>query len=180
MASPVHLIKRFFGAVRPGAPSKTDEQWALSTLSSAEAQIWDRMNNPDRRHAVQVARDVSRQVGSELGIDESDLDPWIVPAALLHDSGKVVSGFRTPARVVATVLWAVADDAVAEQWMSSRRSTLRRMAQYRNHPALGADLLRAADAHEYTAAWAEQHHLPASSWTMPVEIAHILKRCDDD
>lgn len=184
MAGIAHLAKRFFGAIRPGAPRTADEQWAIAALSQGEAEIWSRMNNPDRRHAIQVARDVEQELTTSAAHDDSplqtELASWAVPAALLHDSGKVVSGFRTPARVVATVLWSVAGDEVAEKWLTSKRRPLRRMAEYRLHPQIGAELLQAAGAHEHTVAWAAQHHTPRTGWTVPVEIGDVLKRCDDD
>lgn len=179
MAGLLHLCKRFFGAVRPGPPSADDEAWATRQLLIGERDIWVRMNNPDRRHAVAVARAVVHTLQAEA--DQAMVPRPVVAAALLHDSGKVVSGFRTPARVAATVWWAVADDAVAEAWEARSGSGLRaRMAQYRNHPRLGAELLEAAGSDRLTSDWAAQHHLPELQWTVPVEIGRVLKSCDDD
>ena len=179
-AAALHLVKRFFGSLRPGPPSADDERWARSNLSAGEREIWSRMSNPDRRHAVGVARAVvvafDRDVGSP---DGRPLDRPVLAAALLHDSGKAVSGLRTPARVLATLLWALADEEVARRW-AGQRGLRQRLGQYRLHPELGGELLRAAGADPLTVEWAEQHHRPESAWTVPVEIARVLKACDDD
>ena len=172
LAAPIHLARRFAGSLRPGAPGVVDERWAESHLGPGEVALWRRMANPDRRHAVAVARRVAAQLGP-------DATRPVVAAALLHDVGKVVAGYRTPARVVATVVWAVVDDRRMSRW-SRARQPWRRLAQYRNHPALGAELIRHAGGAELTAAWAGEHHLPAERWTIPTPVGSVLKSCDDD
>src|SRR5207302_4822189 len=100
-----HLARRFFGSLRPGGPPADDETWARSHLRPGEVELWARMSGADRRHAVGVAR----------GVPES-----VVPAALLHDVGKVSSGLGTYGRVVATVAGAVAGREMAAAWSESR------------------------------------------------------------
>ncbi len=178
MAGLAHLAKRFFGAVKPGPPSSLDESWAVSQLSPGEVDIWNRMNNPDRRHAIEVARAV---VAGYPSIDDNPIDRSVVAAALLHDSGKVVCRFRTPSRVFATVVWAAADESLADRWLESGRGGYRtRLAQYRRHPELGRQLLVEAGAEPLTGDWAAQHHLPEELWTVPLPIGRLLKDCDDD
>ncbi|MEM7275654.1 MAG: HD domain-containing protein [Actinomycetota bacterium] len=180
-----HLTKRFVCAVRPGPPSAADDAWARRHLLPGEIALWERMNNPDRRHAVAVARAVTRELVAA-GVAPADRPPDrpVVAAALLHDAGKVVSGLRTPARVAATVFWGVADDGRAARWAAEAagppRGIKARLGAYRRHPELGAELLRAADADPLTVAWAAEHHRPESSWTVPVPIGRVLKACDDD
>lgn len=171
-----HLTRRFFGAVRPGAPAADDERWALDHLGSGEAGIWNLMNNPDRRHAIAVAKAV---VDDERLADEEP-EQAVVAAALLHDCGKVVCRMRTPARVVATMVWAVAPDDQADRWLDSAGGFRLRLAQYRRHPVIGAELLQRAGADPLTWQWAAQHHLPERRWTVPVEIGRVLRDCDDD
>ncbi len=172
MASIVHLASRFLGSIRPGPPSIDDSAWAERHLLPGERDVWQTMSNPDRRHAVAVARDVSAELGD-------DCERWIVAAALLHDSGKVVSGYRTPARVVATLVWSVVDRRRAAEW-EQRGRPLRRLAQYRRHPELGEAALRRVGADGRTADWAGDHHRPESAWRVPPEIGVVLKRCDGD
>lgn len=183
MAEVLHLARRFFGSLRPGPPAPADEAWAKGWLTEGEQRIWNTMSNPDRRHAVAVARAVADGWSFEAS-GGSERDRAVMAAALMHDSGKVISGYRTPARVAATVVWAVADDRVANRWLeqrSGRRFDPRfRLAQYRRHPELGADMLRQAGADPLTADWAEQHHQPEERWTVPLEAGRLLKACDDD
>ena len=177
MAGLLHLARRFLGSIRPGPPRPDDETWARGRLTSGELEVWERMSNPDRRHAVAVARAVVDRWPAEL----DPPDRPVVAAALLHDSGKVLSGLRTPARVAATVVWAVLDDDVAERLLEGQRDGLRaRLARYRRHPELGADLLRRAGSDPLTSSWAAEHHRPEERWTVPLAVGRILKDCDDD
>lgn len=129
------------------------------------------MSNPDQRHAVTVARDVA----SEL----PDAERPVMAAALLHDVGKVQSQFRTPARVAATIWWAVADDDKADQWLSVS-GMRQRLAEYRRHPEIGEQLLLDAGADALTAGWAADHHKPVEKWRIDPVLGDVLKRCDDD
>lgn len=168
-----HLARRFAASVRPGPPSADDDAWVRANLTSGERFVWDRMSNPDRRHAAGVARAVAADLGT-------DADRPVIAAAVLHDSGKVVSGLRTPARVAATLLWATLDDEVAMRWADRPRGWKRRLGQYRLHPSLGAELLAEAGSDPLTVAWTREHHLPAEEWTVPLAVASVLKACDDD
>ncbi len=179
MGELVHLTKRFFGSIRPGPPAADDEAWARSRMLPEERAIWERMSNPDRRHAVTVARAVVA-AWPALGAGPEP-ERAVVAAALLHDSGKILSGLRTPARVVATVVWAVASDDVIDRWDDGSSGGLRsRLARYRRHPELGAELLRAAGSDRLTWSWAGEHHLPEQRWTVPIATGRVLKACDAD
>lgn len=172
------MTKRFFGAIRPGPPSPEDEGWATAHLLPGEIDVWHQMNNPDRRHAVMVARAVAAdpRLGAGQGIDRE-----VVAAALLHDSGKVLCRFRTPSRVLATMVWAVASDHTADRWLNQRSGRYRhRLAQYRRHPDLGSALLRDGGSSPLTYQWAAQHHLPEDQWSVPIAVGRVLRDCDDD
>ena len=172
MANLFHLARRFFGSIKPGPPESRDEAWALRHLNAGETALWKRMSNPDRRHAVQVANDV----GLELG---HDVPRPVIAAALLHDVGKIQSGLRTPARVVATIFWAVNDDAKAVKWQGM--DTFRgRLSKYRLHPEIGAELLAAAGSNEMTISWARNHHRPGDPPAVDPTYADVLRRCDND
>jgi len=93
----------------------------------------------------------------------------LAPAALLHDVGKVVSGFGTFARVGATLLGLLGRD----RWQG-------RIGDYLRHPELGARLLAEAGSDPITVAWASEHHLPVDRWTVPQEAGALLKAADDD
>lgn len=190
MGGLLHLAKRFFGSLSNEPPHRAEADWALAHLLDGERDIWNRMDNPDRRHAVTVAQGVAEVLDrSGPGPDEvlgSDGRRAVIAAALLHDSGKVISGFGTPARVFATVVWGLlgrrsAGSVTADRWLATGgRGLRRRLAQYRLHPELGAEMLRDAGSHSITVDWAAQHHIPEDRWTVPVELGRILKDCDDD
>ncbi|MEL6982771.1 MAG: hypothetical protein AAFO29_10145 [Actinomycetota bacterium] len=183
MGQIVHLAGRFFGSLRPGPPAPADEAWAIDHLGTGELDLWHRMSNPDRRHAVGVARAVSAQWSDAITGQAPGAEPprEVVAAALLHDVGKVDAGLRTPARVVATVLWAVLDDQKADRWLATEPSDPRsRLARYRRHPEIGGRLLTEAGASPLTVAWAEEHHRPAERWSIDRQVGELLKDCDDD
>ncbi len=172
MASAAHLALRFLGSLRPGPPSPIDEAWVRAQLIDGERRIWERLSNPDRRHAVGVARAVVAELGP-------DTDRAVVAAALLHDCGKVISGYRTPARVAATLVWAVADHGRATDWLERGRPW-RRLAHYRLHPELGAELLAEAGSDPLTVGWAADHHRPPDAWRVDARIGSVLSACDGD
>lgn len=171
MSGAVHLVRRFLGSIRPGPPAADDVAWLRSFASVDEVALFDRMSNPDRRHALAVARAVDAELGGA--------DPVVLVAAVFHDVGKVVCGYRTPARVVATLVWTVVPHERAEAW-SQRGAPWRRLGEYRRHPELGAELLEAAGAAELAVHWAADHHRPPDEWRVPVDVARVLKACDDD
>jgi hypothetical protein len=149
-----HLIRRFFGSLRPGGPPPADEAWVRTVLVPGEVALWERMPAADRRHAVGVARAVPLE---------------LAPAALLHDVGKIVSGYGTFRRVAATLLGMLGRD----RWGG-------RLGQYLHHPQLGSQLLADAGSDALTVAWAREHHLPRHRWTVPVDAGTLLKAADDD
>src|SRR5436305_9218130 len=121
-----HLARRFFGSLRPGGPSATDDTWARSQLLPGEVALWTRMSNPDRRHAAGVARDVERSLGHEATRP-------VLAAALLHDVGKIESGLRTYGRVIATLCGMIIGREQAKVWMRGRGFT-RKVGMYLLHP----------------------------------------------
>lgn len=171
-----HLARRFFASLRPGAPSSSDLDWVHAVLEADSAPavraLWERMSNPDKRHAVGVARKVGAQLGPGT---END----VLLAALMHDVGKVACNYRTPARSVATVVWALMPDAKADGWIGGR-APLHRLGQYRRHPQIGEDLLREAGVAELVSSWAADHHKPESAWRVHRDVGAVLKACDDD
>lgn len=167
-----HLIKRFFGSLRPGGPRAADTAWVQRHLSPAEFRLWKRMSNADRRHSVGVARRVEAALGDRA------TDP-VLAAALLHDVGKTAARLGTYGRVVATLSAKVAGYDMAVAWTETRGFT-RRVGLYLEHPRLGADMLALAEADPLTVAWAREHHSPEQDWTVPVDIGRVLEAADDD
>jgi hypothetical protein len=169
---PGHLVRRFFGSLRPGGPRRAVDEWARGHLLDGEVELWRRLSGPDRRHAAGVAREVERALGHEATRP-------VLAAALLHDVGKIESGLRTYGRVVATLSAAVAGREAAREWRKGR-GFVRRVGLYLLHPELGGDLLAMAGSDPLTVAWAREHHLPPDRQSIDPAIAAALTAADDD
>ena len=167
-----HLARRFFGSLRPGGPPEADRAWVEATLSDAEYRLWARQYGPDRRHTVEVAREVERRLGNEATAP-------VLAAALLHDIGKIDADLGTWGRVVATMSAKVAGADTARLWIRSSGFT-RKVGLYLHHPEIGADLLEMAGSDPLTIAWAEEHHKPVEEWSIERSIADVLHAADDD
>ena len=167
-----HLVRRFFGSLRPGGPGEHAEAWVEARLLPAELTLWRRMSGPDRRHAIGVAERVERALGNEATRP-------VLAAALLHDVGKVESGLRTYGRVVATLSAKVAGPGMAPVWQK-QRGYARKVGLYLHHDQIGGDLLALAGSDPLTVAWTREHHLPESEWTIDPHLAAALKAADDD
>jgi hypothetical protein len=174
MAKITHLVKRALTSALPLGPSRADDAWARARLNPSEQDLWGRMSGPDRRHAAGVARRVESALGDEA-------PPAVAAAALLHDVGKIESGFGTYRRVVATLSGLVVrhDPDVIGAWIRTTGFT-RRVGLYLQHDRLGGDLLALADSDPLTVAWAREHHRPESEWSVPLAIGRALKAADDD
>jgi hypothetical protein len=158
-----HLARRFFGSFAGGGPAPADEAWVSSWLSDGEMRLWSRLSDPDRRHAVGVAR-------RTVGVLGASTERAVVAAALLHDVGKLESGFGPFRRAAATL--------VGKRW--GRTRTRGRMGAYLRHDELGAALLREAGSAPLTVAWASEHHRSPEQWSVPAAIGRALKDADDD
>ena len=168
---PAPLARRFVGSLRRGGGAPSDADWAHHRLLEGEADLWKRMSEADRRHALGVARKVDGQLGGA--------PRPVLAAALLHDVGKVTSGLGTWARVTATLVGAVTSASRHERW-AARPGAQGRLGRYLRHPAEGAALLAAAGSDPLTVAWAAEHHHPRSRWTVEASVAEALWSADDD
>jgi hypothetical protein len=119
---PVHLAKRFWGSLSKAPPGAEDEAWAMTYLSTAEAELWSRMVVQDRRHSIEVAR---RFAGLRPSATREEM-----AGALLHDAGKRQAGLGTFGRIVATIV--------------GPRTT--RFRDYHDHERIGADWAALANA----------------------------------
>ncbi len=175
-----HLARRFFASLSDDRPTVEDDQWVRSHLLPEEEELWAQLSPADQRHSLQVARDVERRL--------PEVDRPVVAAAVLHDVGKLVCGYRTYARVFATMFWGVVPGPFRSRfafgWASGRGlgklEVFQKLGQYRIHPELGRDLLGAAGSADFTAAWAAEHHAPIENWTVDPALGLVLKECDDD
>jgi hypothetical protein len=173
---PMHLVRRFFRALRPGPPAARDVAWVEGILEPAELALWRELPNHDRRYSIRMARLV------EAGLAHTEYagqKHWLA-VALLHDVGKLDAGLGVVGRSVATVLGAVAGRARVDGWMSASGFRLR-TATYLHHDVRGAARIRAAGGRDEAARWALAHHhrdrWPASG--VPAPVAEVLAAADD-
>ena len=126
MTSPLHLAKRFFGAL--GRTPIGDSQIALvqTTLLDSEFALWSAMMPMDKKHSIKV---MSRfmQIYPQATATQ-------VRASLLHDVGTLESNLSVFERVLATIV-------------GERGS---RFAKYHAHEKIGAQMLRQAGSDEET------------------------------
>ena len=140
MSSIAHLTRRFVRSLSSAPPPADDEAWAEGFLLPGEVEVWRRMSNPDRRHAIEVSRRFEAAV--------PDADRPTMAAALLHDCGKIDSGLGTYPRVAATIWIAL----VGRERAGRARGGRGRVARYARHEPIGADLLAQAGSAPLTIA----------------------------
>lgn len=167
-----HLVRRFVGSLRPGGPRPADERWALAHLDAGEGLLWRRMSGADRRHAVGVARHTVAALGP-------DATRPVVAAALLHDIGKLDSGFGPLGRTAATLVDLAMGHGRTRRWAAGT-GVRGRVGRYLTHDEIGARMLRSAGSDQLTATWAREHHLPPERWSVPTAVGSALKAADDD
>jgi hypothetical protein len=159
----LHLMRRFFGSLRPGGPAPDDDAWAESQMLNGELTLWRRMSDADRRHAVGVARRTVDLLGPRT-------ERPVMAAALLHDVGKIESDLGPFRRAAATL----AGKARGREHVGGR------FGAYLRHDVVGAELLTAAGSDGVTVVWAREHHLPATRWSIEPAVGSALKAADDD
>ncbi|MCP3936349.1 MAG: hypothetical protein GY708_13365 [Actinomycetia bacterium] len=148
-----------------------DVDWVKSVLSGPEYALFDKMTINDQAHGVSVARDVASQL---------ELSPrsWIVAAALLHDVGKIESGVGVAGRVLATLM----EPLIPERFVP--RATrlpgwFGRVGEYLRYTEAGAVLLASVGSDPRVRAWAREHHMPPTRWTIPADVGRVLQAADD-
>jgi hypothetical protein len=168
----LHLIRRFLGSLWPFGPDQAGERWAHGWLLEEEAELWDQMSGPDRRHSLGAARDVDEM------LDDASPRP-IIAAALLHDVGKVDAGLGTFGRVIATLCGATFGRVIGYDW-PPKGGLRRRIGLYLRHDEIGAERLELIGSDPMTISWAREHHGPREDWTLPKRYASVLHDCDND
>jgi hypothetical protein len=126
MTSPLHLAKRFFGALSRSPIGESQIELVQATLLDSEFALWSAMMPMDKKHSIKV---MSRfmQIYPQATATQ-------VRASLLHDVGKLESNLSVFERVLATIV-------------GERGS---RFAKYHAHEKIGAQMLRQAGSDEET------------------------------
>lgn len=130
-----HLAARFLGFLVAEPLTPSEQRFVREALTPALADVFYRQRMEDQRHAV----DVAHRVGPH---------PERIEAALVHDVGKSASRLGAVGRSSATILDHLGLPLPAS-WMV-----------YREHGAIGADLIRDADGGELAIAFARFHPGP--------------------
>ena len=166
-----HLARRFFWSLKSVEVDPVDLDWARSALSGPEFALFEKMRTHDQVHSIAVARDVA----AELELSERS---WVVAAALLHDVGKVESGVGVAGRVVAAVLEPVMPDRFVEK-LAGAPGWAGRVGAHLRYTEMGAVLLGSVGSDPRVRAWAREHHLDRSRWTVPPVEGLALRAADD-
>lgn len=170
---PVHRARRFASSLVGGRPSAADMEWAEGHLNEGERRYFGRMSAADQRHAIAVARDAEAGA-TDLPDDQRAL---AVPAALLHDVGKIAAGLGTYGRAVATLSGVVAGPHYADAWQE-RSGFTRKVGLYLKYGDLGAEMLQLAGSDPVVVAWSREHHFLPEDWTVPAELGTVLAAAD--
>jgi putative nucleotidyltransferase with HDIG domain len=125
-------------------------------LSPSLAQCFYRLSPADQRHAARVLQHLLQQ---------GEVDPNLLSAALLHDIGKVHAQPRLMDRVLVVLAdWLFPN--LALKWASGKPTGLRRpFVIAGQHAGWGADILEEAGAPQTVVELVRRHHDP------PPEIA---------
>ena len=126
MTSPLHLAKRFFGALGRAPIGESQIELVQTTLLDSEFALWSAMMSIDKKHSIKVMSRF-KQIYPQATATQ-------VRASLLHDVGKLESNLSVFARVLATIV-------------GERGS---RFAKYHAHEKIGAQMLRQAGSDEET------------------------------
>ena len=135
-----HLARRFAGSLSSAPPPAADDAWATSFMTEAEAELWHRLSNVDRRHAVAVAR---RFASRRPAASREEM-----AAACLHDVGKLEAGLGTFGRVIATIVGPRTarfrtyhdHEAIGARWLEERGSSPAAVALVRREGPAASDL----------------------------------------
>jgi hypothetical protein len=140
-----HLARRFVGSLSDAPPPDEDDAWATSFMTESEADLWRRLSNVDRRHAITVARRFAQRRPSASGQE--------MAAACLHDVGKLEAGLGTFGRVIATIVGPRTKrfrtyhdhEEIGARWLEERGSSPVTVALIRRQGPAAADLEAADD-----------------------------------
>lgn len=150
--------KQFWAAITARVTME-DSTWVNGILSPREANLFWRMNLPDRQHAIRVARSAMALAEKESVDIDHDL---LLRASLLHDVGKVYGDVSTADKVL-TVIGHKFAPRMMRSWgregRGSRVDNLRHACYvYFHHPQRSADFLRKINTEDALVQLALHHH----------------------
>lgn len=139
-----------------------EDAWAESWLEDAERTLYRSMDPRDRRHAVEVARELLRR--------RPGAPARLVRAALLHDVGKARRPYVLVERIAAH-LWPTHPRTPRDPLRPGLRGARQVQA---HHPHYGAEMIRRAGGDARVAELVERHHAPGGD-----EEAALLHSLDE-
>jgi hypothetical protein len=140
-------------AARRPVCSLADHSWARSVLLPHEYELWTKLSEYEKCHAVSTARELERR----LARTPESWDPTWLAAALLHDVGKMDANLSMTERGFASLLGMYVKTSTARRWLATS-GMVRRIGLFLFHGESGARLVREVGGREVIAVWCETHH----------------------
>jgi len=168
-------IKQFFKSLVL-KPSEEDLLFAKSYLTIEEAALFDNLPGYEKKHAIDVARQMADVTRSSNEIKEKE----IVKFALLHDIGKATIKLSLPDKAVLIVLRRILPglyNSMAAKGESGRGFVSKKFYVHKYHAKIGAELLRRAGIEESVAKLVELHDKEPEP-DDPIELM-LLRQLDD-
>lgn len=162
---PAYRATQFFRALSAKS-HKVDHALIDNHLSPTLAQCFYRLNRADQAHAVRVLQYL---------VQQGEVDPNLLSAALLHDIGKLRAQPRLAGRILVVLTnWLFPNLAV--KWSSGNPSGLRRpFVIAKQHANWGADILKEAGAPQTVVELVRRHHDPPLT-VAQTEVDRLLER----
>ena len=156
------LFKALFPRIRPQELS-----WAHSLLSDSAWRLFQKQSQPEQRHALDVAQELSGLSGRFTPQQTRTL----LVAALLHDCGKSRVHVKLRHRILAVLLspWPV---FLKERFASHSPTTALALDIHKEHARWGRDLAAQAGLSEAILTLILEHHDPKEA------LGKLLKQAD--
>ncbi|NLM21118.1 MAG: hypothetical protein GX207_05145 [Peptococcaceae bacterium] len=151
---------QFFNAACPRIDAK-EYLWVRKVLSEKEYRLFLQQALPDRRHALDVAREIEDNSENITKIHGKTGYRNLLHAALLHDCGKSVAPLRIWQRILMVIINAL--PALYIQKLSSGSTILSQtITLHQQHPRQGKQLAALAGCDEQVLSLIENHHSPTT------------------
>lgn len=156
-----YRLSQFYNAVRPKIEPE-EYLWLDKVLSPQESKLFYKQALPDRRHALDVARDIEKQIVSIEKEHGKDAYQDLLRAALLHDCGKSIFPPRLWQRIFIAVRSYLPNNCRLK--IATKQNIFgKTLYIYQQHPLWGKHLAVRAGCQKEIPALIENHHTPTNS-----------------
>ncbi|MDP4147304.1 MAG: HDIG domain-containing protein [Bacillota bacterium] len=162
---PINRVKQFYLGITSKLNSN-DHQYLKIHLTDDEISIFNRLTTYEKKHSINVARDVEKVCASK-GINNE----LLIKAALLHDIGKVYK----PVGIINKSAMVVLDNISGGRLR--RFSNIKSIDVYYNHGEKGYNLLKNHGYNDRLLYLIRNHH--NNKIDNDIEL-NILRECDDN